>query len=189
MLTFDEAKHIYSFNGVQVPSVTQILTEAGFIDGRWYTEESRMRGTAVHAGCQFLDEGDLDMESLHPEIVPYVQAYELFKKESGFVVEHIEKRVYSATYQYAGTLDRTGELNGQDVILDIKTGQIQSWCGLQLSGYNIALGLDLHRFGLQLKDNGKYKLIPYKDPTDAQTFISAVQVVRWKQNNGVKRAA
>ena len=58
-IQFDEAAHVYTVAGVERPSVTQILKDAGLIDTTWYTDEARQRGRAVHLAAQFLDEDDL----------------------------------------------------------------------------------------------------------------------------------
>jgi len=47
--------------------------------------------------------------SLDVSIVPYVQAYQKFKDEKGFVPKLIEHYFLNKDYKYAGTLDRTGE--------------------------------------------------------------------------------
>lgn len=191
MLTFNEDTHEYFWDGDIVPySVTGILKAAGLIGGTYYTEYSRTRGSYVHEATQFLDEGCLDWDSIDQAIEPYVMAYERFKTESKFVPEHIEKRVYCPAYQYAGTLDRTGDLNGQDILLDIKTseGSPKAWWGPQLSGYNLAMGLSLPRFSLQLKRDSTYKLTEFKDPNDNQIFLAANLLVRWKDSKGYKNA-
>ena len=90
MNTFDPITHTFRINGVPVPSVTQALKAADIIDDRFYTDEARERGIAVHAACHYLDEECLDWETVAPEIVPYVEAYQRFKDESGSVPALIE---------------------------------------------------------------------------------------------------
>lgn len=203
-LTFDEQSHIYRINGVEIPSVTQILKNAGIIDSTFYTEESRLRGTAVHLATQYLDEGNLDWSSLDETLIPYVQAYKKFKDESGFSPDLIEERIYrKATHDrpicldYAGTLDRAGTFvildhDSDYGIVDIKTGSVPEWAGIQLAAY--ALGLlpkTPRRFALLLKKNGKYKLQEFKDSSDYTAFYGACHsmlgsrlINEWRERNG-----
>ena len=51
-LVFEEEKHIYMLNGLEIPSVTRIMEplsqhEYGAID-KWVLEKAANRGTAVH---------------------------------------------------------------------------------------------------------------------------------------------
>ena len=47
-LLFDPEKHEYRVNSVLYPSVTEILSEMGFIDRTWFTEDGRLRGKLTH---------------------------------------------------------------------------------------------------------------------------------------------
>lgn len=202
MLTFDEETHTYRLDGRVIPSVTQILKSAGVIDDSFYNEEGRVRGTAVHLATQYLDEGDLEWESLDPEIIPYVKAYQKFKEESGFIPELIEKKVFkradssrASVIDYAGTLDRAGKFSPdfmpqsrQDFfssdycLIDLKTGAAPQWAGAQLAGYAITLLPQMvRRFVLLLKKNGKYKLQEFKNPDDYSVFYGACHVVQGKE--------
>lgn len=178
--TFDPITHTFKINGVAVPSVTQALKGVGIIDDRFYTDEARERGIAVHAACHYLDEECLEWSTVAPEIVPYVEAYQRFKEESDFVPAMIEEPVFNEQYFYGGILDRTGLLNGQAVLLDLKSGDPEPWVSLQLGGYSACLAKHHKRFSLQLKDNGKYKLQEYIDPSDIKIFLSCVAIANWK---------
>lgn len=190
MLRFDAEKHLYWWGERPMVSVTQALTEASIIDPRWYTEEARIRGTAVHKACELLDRDDLIFESLHPQIRPYVEAYLKFKQETGFIAELIEHRVYNETYFYAGTLDRTGWIGKERILLDLKSGAIEPWAALQLSGYQGCLKPRYARMALPLTDSGKYgRPIEFKDPNDFNVFLNAVGVAHWKRNHNMALAA
>lgn len=183
MVEFKAETHEYFFNGRKVPSVTGILKEVGLIDDEWFTEEARERGKAVHAATELLDRDDLDWDSLHPKIEPYVKAYQNFKKDTGFIPELIEHRVYNHDYNYAGTLDRTGIFpNGEKVILDIKSGPISGWAALQVAAYDYCLAQARQRMALQLKNDGTYKVKSFKGLNDINIFVSAAVIVNWKLN-------
>ncbi len=188
-LEFDEATHTYSIDGIVVPSVTQVLTVAGLLDPRWYTEESKARGKAVHAACHYIDEGDLDWSTVHPLVVPYVRAYEKFVKDTGFKPKLIEKAVCNETYFFAGTLDRFGFLQDDDCgdLIDIKSGASEPWHSIQMAGYGLCLPHMPRRRALYLKKDGSYKLgAIYTNPQDAGVFLSALTIANWKRLHGGK---
>lgn len=195
MLEFDAVKHAYYVvdggSKKRAPSVTQIMQKTGIIDTRWYNDQAMIRGTYVHEACHYLDEDDLDVDGLSPDIAPYVHAYIDFKKNSGFIPKLIEQRVYSRTHGFAGTLDRIGILNGRMVLIDLKSGYMPGWVGIQTAAYQIAvtemclLGelpkelLPTACFGLQLKKDGKYSLSKeLSDPMNRQDFLAAL---RWHE--------
>ena len=141
-----------------------------------------------------LDENDLDEASLAPEIVPYVDGYREFKAKTGFRPVLIETRV-GHPMGYAGTLDRVGWLNDRLVQIDLKSGQLPKWAGLQTAGYETALKWMIEhmlipmpafpeaRFALQLSKDGKYKLHPLTNRSDEADFYAALQVHQWKARN------
>lgn len=178
---FDPSSHKYFIDEVEVPSVTQVLVESGMIDTAFYDEEGKKRGSAVHQACHYLDEDDLDLETLSPELRPYVDAYVSFKDETGFVPTLIEHQVYDRIYGFAGTLDRTGTMKGKNVLLDIKTGSVAPFAAIQTAAYQVTLGGHNHRFALQLKPDGTFKLLEFDDINDESVFLSALAVVKWKR--------
>ncbi len=189
ILTFDKEAHKYfKEDGNQVLSVTQYLKLAGFIDDEWYSVEGRQRGQAVHAAIHYLNEADLDDSSLHPIVQPYVAAYRKFLVDTGFKPQLVEHRIYDSTYGYAGTLDVTGTWNLSDglVLLDYKTGAIEDHVALQLAAYASCLAEPHHRFALQLKNDGTYRLSnEYKDRSDLTIFRALVATVSWRIVHGL----
>lgn len=124
ILTFDEEQHAYYADGVRIPSVTQVIRPVAFdYDAipAHILQHAAARGTAVHLATEFYDDGDLDEDSVDPEILPYVEAWRLFRKDSGFVVERSEVRVHSPKHQYAGTVDCIGSIRGRRVMVEKKT--------------------------------------------------------------------
>lgn len=195
-LVFNEAEHSYTLGGVRLPSVTQILKAEGFIDDRHFTEESRDRGRAVHTACHFLEEGELDWDTVDPSIVGYVQAYERFLEETGFESVLAEHPMADAFLRCGGMLDRLGTFRQRTLIdgwalLDIKTGVYQPEHDIQLAGYEVLAdrddGIDVrihNRIVLELKKTGRYKLEPTRtDPHIArEVFRAAVKTYHWKES-------
>lgn len=186
VLQFDEAAHRYTLDGRELVSVTQALTEAGFIDARWFTDEAALRGTYVHAAVALHVEGDLAEDSLDPVIRPYFTAYLAFRRESGFVVDACEERICDPVLGYAGTLDLRGQLPSQRPprvdILDIKTGAVPSWVGYQTAAYaRLVPGVLKRRWALQLRADGTYRLDPLTNTTDERVFLAALTVAQAKR--------
>jgi hypothetical protein len=191
--TFAEIGHVYQDDGVIVPSVTQVLTLAGISDVSGIPfhilEKASQIGTAVHQACEFLDQDDLSLESLDEQIVGYVAAYQKFRQETEFKPELIEHRII-ARYnglKYGMCVDRTGLLNDKPTVLDLKTSSKKqaSWA-IQTAAYAIGLDAEYERGVVHLAKDGTYKLIPYDDPRDYETWDAALYVAHWKLGNGAK---
>lgn len=185
--SFDSEKHIYMIDGVCVPSNTEILAMAGLVDLRWYTEDGKERGKAVHLACQLLDEDTLDRATVDPQVAGFFKGYERFKLESGFVPDLIEVPYYNYPHRFGTTIDRTGTLPKRgEVLLEIKSGGLEDWAGIQLALQNECLPKRLPRFALQLSADGTYKLKEFTDPNDRNVALAACAVVHWKRNHGGK---
>ena len=190
ILQFNPMGHIYTYAGPgetifrQVPSITTILRPMndefyGLGNGvgpNAVLSHAAERGQAVHDACWFLDNDDLDEDSLDPEIVPYVAAYRKFREESNIEIVEIETpRVgFHGKIVFAGRPDRIVRVRSKRGIwllpspLDIKTTvDMAPAVGVQLAGYAELLGgkpglAGQSLFGLQLKEDGSYRLHEYQ---------------------------
>ncbi len=197
-LTFDAASHTYYWNGVRVPSVTQVLEDVGIVDYSHLPERIRRhaldRGSAVHLATRFDDEGDLSDSSVSEEIAGYLQAWRSFRERSGFQPGHIEKQFYSQLYQYAGTLDRVGYFTSAafgsssyaPILLDIKSGEAPAWVKYQLAAYAnfYANAAQFRRIAVELHSDGTYKLYEFPCSTlaaDFNVFQCALTIYRTKR--------
>lgn len=189
ILTFDEESHTYRIKGVVVPSVTQVLDGAGFIDKEWFTDEARLRGAYVAQATQFDDEGTLDWEALDDGLRGYVEAWRNFKREAGIVeIGSIERRLCNPELAYAGTLDRLVMWRFDSWVLDIKTGAKAPWHSLQTAAYagclpGVASGY--RRGSAILKEDGTYKFIKHSDWNDWRVFQAALSIYHWKSEKGM----
>jgi hypothetical protein len=168
-LVFDEENHTYTVDGVVVPSVTDIcgiIPKLGIVPSAIINQAAR-RGSLVHELCQLVDYGcDKDGIPCPPDLVGYVLAYMRFTRDYKPEWEMIEHKLYSPHFEYAGTLDRYGKIDGKPVLLDIKTSTspnrptLISWA-CQLAGYADLLDTPgpLSMVDLQLKKNGTYRVI------------------------------
>lgn len=153
---FTDGDHSYqSFaGGKYYPSVTEILKAEGYIDTTYYTEYGRDRGSFVHLACHYDDIGDLDEDTIDPEIKPYLDAYRRFKAESGFVVERSETPMMSTKYLFAGMPDKIGAF---------PSGSIK-------------------RAAVELHNDGSYRLIPYTYRNDINVWLAVLAGFNWKRN-------
>ena len=183
-LNFDPETHTYTVNGRRLMSVTQALAlvDDRRINSSWYLD----RGRLVHLACEYLDRDELDEDTVAPEIRPYLEAYKKFREETSFKPDLIELRLSHLTYLYAGTLDRIGDLNGNHILIDLKSGAPARVDELQLAAY-----FELARvnnipvkkcFDLYLHDNGTYKLEPVENvKLLLPTFLNVLGSARWKE--------
>ena len=185
---FEEKDHRYLLDGTEIPSVTQVLTAEGFIDARWYTDEGRARGLAVHIATHLYDEDDLDWNTVQPVIMPYLEAYVRFRGETVFVPQEIEVPHCHEKYRFGGRPDRRGKwkLTKGKILLDVKSGGVEPWAGLQLGGYELFYDDPSERYALELRSNGTYKLHPFEDRNDSRVFLSALACFNWKLKHGTK---
>ena len=180
-LHFDQATHVYRLGDRVLPSVTQVLKEAGIIDDTWYTEESRIRGSFAHEATALDDAGVLDESSVDSSLAGYLEAWRRFKRDSGMRILKAEFRICDRVYGYAGTVDRLAVVRHQPTIPDIKTGDPEPWHALQLAGYARCVPGRPMRMGVYLHDDGKYTTRTYTDPSDDAAFLACVGVANWKR--------
>ena len=142
--------------------VTAIIKSAGLIDSTWFKQEDLDRGSALHQAAQFLDEGDLDWESVDQTVIRRLGQYQKFLAEVRPTILAIEEAVTNEALQYCGTLDRRVRINGREGILDLKGPSRAPWQGVQVAMYAACFGRPLARWTLHLSDE-RYQLIEHKD--------------------------
>lgn len=199
-LVFIENGHRYLLDGVEVPSVTQVLQPLSDYSKvpPAVLDHARQIGVAVHRACTLWDAEDLVVETLDPRLGGYLAAWQRFRAETGFVVELAEQPVYSLLYRCAGTFDRVGVFTGMvgkpRALLEIKTtADFMPSFGPQLAGYHQLLrdsGLmdrrlaaTLQRYAVQLREDGSYRLQTYIGPEDFRVFTSCLLLFHWRQRH------
>lgn len=196
MLTFDPVAHKYFWNGDPVPSVTTLLAplyDFSFVDPE-VLKAKGMLGTAVHLACELHDQDNLDVESVDPAVLPFLDAWIKFRAERDFTPTLTEQQVYHPQLRYAGTLDRTGMLDKKMGVIDIKTGASTPVHGMQLAAYSEALRADptwdgpkqLTRWIVQLKADGTYAAAQYTDTADWSAFVGLINLAAWKRKHNIK---
>ena len=186
-------------NLLEVPSVTTIMKDVGYYPWLFSNKKDSgtiefpsekmtpaARGTRVHKLTEDIDRG-IEVDSVEPECLPYVEAYRQFKSDNTITITEIEEIIFNEDYWFAGSLDRVMRINGVPAIVDIKTGAQMKTTGVQLAAYryaweNMGGEKDMARFALHLKDTGKYKLVPYRSAEDLPDFMAAIRVYNFKRN-------
>ena len=184
-LQFDPEKHEYRHEGKRLISVTQALS---LVDSRPKDEYFLRRGQLIHLACEYYDRDELDEASVDSEIMPYLNSYRLFLTETGFTPRWIESRHFHPVYQYAGTIDRMGTLNGKTVLIDLKSGAPADVDELQLAAYWGLVKDQITNplcFDLYLRDDGGMpKLVEVKRPRILfETFLAVLKIQRWREEH------
>ncbi len=170
-----------------LPRVTQILRDVGLIDTSFMTDAGRERGTAVHQCCEFWDQNDLDMDSVDPAIIGYLDSYREFRLQQPMQGAWIELPMQDKAGLYRGTSDRV-LVDRPRAVFDIKTGPYQAWHCLQLSAYVNMLPdpYSYNRIGVYLKANGKYSIKEFPKAEyarDLAVFMSCLNIYNWKEGH------
>lgn len=183
-LTFDIESHTYRYAGKIVPGVTRVLEPLQMLQGvPWAVlEAARDFGTNVHLACHLWNQGELDVATLDPFLIPYLKGWIAFVQETGFVVTASEQRLFNRSLQYAGTADVLGEWQRTSWVADIKSGIVPDTVGLQTAAYQQAADpRPRRRLCVQLLGDGDYKLHEQRDLSDFHNFISALNVYKFLQ--------
>lgn len=192
LLTFNEENHEYLLNGSKLPSVTTVLQDTGIVDlsGIPYLrlEAAREFGLAVHSACKLYDLDDLDEKTLDHNLRPYLDAWIMFKLETGIRLTKIEQPIHSNKYRFAGTPDRVGDYRGMTIVEIKSTAVLAPATAIQTAGYMLAENETAYpqikkRIAVLLQPDGRYKIESYKLGTDTNVFLSALSVYNWRQRN------
>jgi len=192
--------HRYILEGVQYPSVTQILGSLGITyDYGDRAAVAAAYGTAVHS-MVLLDIMDvLDEENLDPNLKNPLAGWRKFKKE------YPEFRPYRipktnellcevpmvSKFGFAGTPDIFATMGKEYHLPDIKTRRAQPYDGLQTAAYEqlirerTGITAPIKRFVLELYyDSEDYRYVPMKEKIDKTAWMSCFNVYRWKSKFG-----
>lgn len=190
-LHFDEAEHVYTMAGKRLPSVTQILAPIIDYSGvpAHILAAAANRGVAVHKATELYDADTLDWTTVSDEILPYLEAWINFRTESGIELVAREVRTYHPGLQYAGTIDVVGRIRGKLCIADIKScRELMPSAGPQTAGYmdswnQTAEEKATHRYGIHLKSDGTYELVPLKNMNDKAVFMACYLINKFNEAN------
>ena len=196
---FDKESHTYWWDDELVPGITSVLKHsagAGLYYGNGCPEAlanfGKDRGTKVHQACQYLVEGTLDLDTLDPQLVPFVGAWDKWLRASGFHVGYLETpMIRLSPVRYAGTPDYIGSIGDDDVVVNLKSGTsgVPRWAGVQMAAETHLLDewaseANPRRIGLQLRPGGEYRVREFPRNeylADLNCFVAALTLYRWKE--------
>lgn len=179
---FDRDKHEYYVDRERWPSITDCMRSSGIIDPNQVSDYHLWVGTATHRAIELYIRGVLNIETLDPELKPRLVAWDEFTKGTGFVPEGSEISRYNPTLRFCGTLDVLGHFpDGQEGIVEIKSGNVSKWAGVQTAGQDILLGGKYRkRYGLKIPAEGRPVVRPFTDIDDYNVFRACVTITNWK---------
>ena len=184
-LEFEERKHIYLLDGVQIPSVTQLMKPLsdkvyGPVDIQTLENAAR-KGTIVHNAIDNYLE--FEIEDIPEEHRGYFDAFlEWFENENPEVIA-TERKVYHKALRYAGTCDLLCMINGKLTLVDYKTSAAiqQMLYPIQLEGYAKAWethGIKVEdKIILHLKKDGKYAVHRYATNPEYYSVVFALSTL------------
>lgn len=182
-LEYDAVGHRYSVGGVEIPSVTRVISDVLMGEKQWADEAAMWRGSVVHSCCELDDRGTLDEGSIDPAAAGYLAAWRKFKAEMRAEFVEIEEAHVSEKHRYAGRPDRVAMLDGQRMVLDIKSGGVSVGTAMQLAAY-CELTKCLARAAVRLESTGRYTLTLYHMTDlrrDHAIFLNALAVWNWRK--------
>lgn len=180
-----------------LPRVTEILEAVGL--GPDFSsvppeilEAARVRGTAVHAAIEAVVYNFLDESALAADVLPRLDAYRRFVKESGYETTHTEIEVINAAWGYRGHPDSIGWLLSKRTMLDWKNMDALELApaGYQLAGYRAAWNAQhptepvAALAVVQLKSDGTYRFHEVSAAEAEPVFLAAVMVYHARKELG-----
>ena len=137
---FDEETHKYYYNGVEVPSVTEIAKPISFERltnlPSHILENARHRGSLVHEAIEtYLLTGEIEWEEIDPIAIPYVEWFVNWHRTYRPKILYVEYRLFDE--DYSGTLDLLCEIDGEIYLIDYKATSVidKKSLSVQLEGY------------------------------------------------------
>lgn len=176
-LEFEENRHIYTLDGVVIPSVTTIMRPLSQSLYRGVDEsvlnKAAARGTAVHNAIE--NYTLFGLSDIEPMYKGYLDAYVSWCKDYSPQPIATECKVYHKILRYAGTSDLLAIIDGKRILVDYKTSATvnKMLTGIQVEAYSKAY--ESHDFPidgkaiLHLKNNGKYTWV-YYDKNDSESW-------------------
>ena len=197
---FRESDHTYWLDSRIIPGCTTVIEDVGIYDlssiPRGVLDKAADRGHKAHLATQYLDQGILDWDSVHAELVPYVKAWEAFRKNEQFVPHPswIEVPTWHTKFQYGVTPDRFGDFHKKEgpvpAIVEIKcTYSVEKYWGLQTASQAYAIasqGVDFDpqtvlRLAVKLNRDGTYTPDYHNKPTDFSEFMTCLKMYGMKR--------
>jgi len=127
-IEFQESEHIYSKNGIVLPSVTQIMQPLyeqvyGKADSD-ASDNGKSKGKEIHRAID--DYCEFGMIDISEEYKPYLDNFIRYIDEHQYEIVASEVMLWHPVYGYAGKIDIiVRNPKGEFVLIDNKTGDLQ----------------------------------------------------------------
>lgn len=183
MLEYIEETHTYLYDGIIIPSVSEILHKYIFKDKykgipEYILKNKAEYGTQVHKAIETLEEiGTFKVQNIYQELS--IEQYIKLKEKNNIQVLEQEKMVcYKGIY--AGRFDMIANINEELCLVDIKTtAQLdKEYLSWQLSLYELADGRKFDKFyclWLPKKGLGKLVEIERKDIKEIEKLLEEIE--------------
>ena len=193
--TFDPEGHVYTVNGVALPSVTSVLP----YNYRGNNEAAMLKGTYVHDMCRLYLLNNLDEDNLDPVLVPYLDAFKKFLNDSkGMGIEGVID-IKSGSPHPCVELQVPAyiELVNNGIPMSAPEGMPVLEMPFYHPVYQYAGTPDIIIYdklpifeghGLYLKENGKYSLKPIEIENirkNLEMFLQFLNTEKWKREKGL----
>lgn len=185
---FVEDPYSYWLGPERLPNVTGVIRDNGLLDTRFYTEESRARGRAVHQGLALYAVGRLVWDERAERMRGYLESarklWAFFKPR----VLGVEMARYHPLWRYAGRLDAHWLVDRDEVIVDYKTGHVEPWTGYQLWANDLMMPERRARkhWGVQVFEDGSLAKVTEfdSDPYLGDKFLTLLGSTRERIAHG-----
>lgn len=213
--TFDPERHVYTLDGLVIPSVTQVLEEERFIDFSGIPDatldQAKARGSYVHQALHYHLEDQLDLADIDPRYRGYFDSAleylarlkkRALRNERGEAIA-VEWRFWHRRRMFAGQIDYLGWDDDEVLSIDDwKTGEPSDvGAPLQTAAYELGVRdcllpsllpnykKPIRRRAVKLYRDGKPgRPEPYTDPRDLAQFLNALTCVHFRRN-GMRHSA
>ena len=175
----NDTEHNKQYGGLI--SITELIKH--HYPHNWGSQSDKQRGSAVHRACHYYNEDALKLDSVSPELMPYLEGWKAFKEMYKPEIIFSEHKLISDVWQIGGTFDVLADIilrNNKKpslVLLDIKSGQEHFTHGIQLAGYSFLvqslIGLKIKEaWGVYLTKEGRFKIKIYNEPCWMTWFMA-----------------
>lgn len=186
---FEPIGHRYFVHGREVPSVTRVLSDAGFFpaDQTYYPMGSGDRGRRIHAHIREINLGsNLILSPILRDEAGPVAAWQHFIKQTNLEVDPNMVERPLGCLQYAGTIDVVGTMtapNGvpRKAVIDPKSGPAFAWHLIQAAAYAKLIDEPVERWIVYLGEDGVPQVVQGVDPLDGNAFLAALTLFQWRQ--------
>lgn len=182
MIALNEATHVYTAEGRVVPSVTQALSIGvntfDFVDSD-VLDRARRFGNHVHLMTELFDNGELNEDTLDPELALYLVQYKKFLHDTGMVITETERLVHNRGCGYAGKFDKKSLWKRTTWLLDLKSGAVPVTVGPQTAAYQRAHPEPPRKRAVLQLARDRYRLRILEEAADFTIFMSALNWYRF----------